>query len=172
MQRDYWYSVARTLSKLDAPEKVGTHRRRTHHPPPRRAQSQDRQSPHRLRSHGLDFDPRAHFRRHQRRLRLPRRHFPRRQARPENRRRQRHRHRRRHHPRRIRHQPLRRRRHPHAPHRGHRKRRAEVVPAEHLHREKTRPADHSQRLARTGRHSRHRPRKLFSRSRARSLRKI
>ena len=23
MQRDYWYSVARTLSKLDAPEKVG-----------------------------------------------------------------------------------------------------------------------------------------------------
>ena len=23
MQRDYWYSVARTLKKLDAPEKVG-----------------------------------------------------------------------------------------------------------------------------------------------------
>ncbi len=38
----------------------------------------------------------------------------------------------------------------------------EVVFPEYLHREKTGPADHRQRVARTGGHSRHRPGKLFS----------
>ena len=41
MQRDYWYSVAMTLKKLESPEEVGTHRRAAHAAPPGRAQGQD-----------------------------------------------------------------------------------------------------------------------------------
>ena len=48
---------------------------------------------------------------------------------------------------------------------------SEVVSAEHLHRKKARPANHRQRLPRTRRHSRHRPRKLFPAARTRRLRR-
>ena len=42
MQRDYWYSVARTLKKLDAPEKVGKIAARAYAAPAGRAQGEDR----------------------------------------------------------------------------------------------------------------------------------
>ena len=126
MQRDYWFSVARTLSKLESPEQVGKVRRRAHAAPPGRAQGEDRAGADHFRSHGRHLDPRAYLRRRERRLGLPRRVVSRRQAGTENRRRQRHHHRRWHHPRRLRHQPVRWRRRAHAPHRSHRKRRAEV----------------------------------------------
>ena len=81
MQRDYWYSVARMLSKLESPEQVGkvaaerTLRRLG------RAQSKNRASSDHLRSHGRHVDPRTHFRRRERRLRLPWRFVSGRQAR-------------------------------------------------------------------------------------------
>ncbi len=66
---------------------------------------------------------------------------------------------------RLRHFALRWRRHPDPAHGGHRKRRAEVISPQHLHREETRPADHRQRLSRTGGHSGNRAGKLFSAAR-------
>ena len=84
MQRDYWYSVARTLTKLDSPEQVGKVAGRTNAAPSGREKSEDRKGADRVRSDGFDLDSGAHFRRHQRRLGLSWRVVPGRQAGTEN----------------------------------------------------------------------------------------
>ena len=61
MQRDYWYSVARSLAKLDSAEACRQRSRPPHHSPSRRAQSEDRACPGRSRSHGRHLHARAHF---------------------------------------------------------------------------------------------------------------
>ena len=65
MQRDYWFSVARSLGRLDSPEQVGkiaaqrTLRRLG------AQESQNRAGADSLRSHGREFHPRSHLRRNQ-----------------------------------------------------------------------------------------------------------
>ena len=59
-------------------------------------------------------------------------------------------------------QSVRRRRRSDAAHGRDRERRAEVLSAQHLHREEAWPADHRQRFARTGGNAGHRAGKLFS----------
>ena len=114
MQRDYWYSVARRLSKLESPEQVGkiAAQRTLRRLGARKVKTA--QVPIVFDPHGRGLDPRPHLRRRKRRFGLSRRVIPRRQAGREDRRRQHQRHRRRHHARRLRHQPVRRRRHSHA----------------------------------------------------------
>ena len=48
MQRDYWYSVANSLKKLESPEEVGQIAAQAHAAAHRRAQGQDRKSSHRV----------------------------------------------------------------------------------------------------------------------------
>ena len=118
MQRDYWYSVARSLAKLDSAEQVGQRSGAPHAAASGRAQGEDRACAGRARSHGRQLHARTYFRGREWRLGLSRSLVPGGQTRRENCRSERHRHRRRHHARRFRHRALRWRRHSHAPHGG------------------------------------------------------
>ncbi len=165
MQRDYWYSVANTLKKLESPEEVGqiAAKRTLRRLGARKVKTAkvpivfERNVAGALVGHifeavngdsiyrGASFltgklNEKSCRRQHQRR-------------------------RRRHHARRIRHQPLRLRRRSQPQDRRGRKRRAQVVPAEHLHRQEAEHAEHRERLARPGRHSGHWPWQLLSAAR-------
>ena len=63
MQRDYWYSVARTLRKARCAGESGQDCGGTHAAPAGRAQGEDRAGADYFRSHGCDFDSGAYFRR-------------------------------------------------------------------------------------------------------------
>ncbi len=57
MQRDYWFSVARTLKQIRFARAGRQSGCRAHAAPPGRAQSENRTRTDRLRSHGLHFHP-------------------------------------------------------------------------------------------------------------------
>jgi hypothetical protein len=132
MERDYWYSSARSHAKLDSPAAIGTARRRADRAPFRRAQSAHSESAGDLRFGDRAVAARQHLRggggipsiatlrflagKLGERIGVGKRH----------------RHRRRNHARPLRHLAIRRRRRAVAPHCGDRSRRAPKLPAEQL----------------------------------------